>query len=727
MSLEAYRNLGICVGSDDKSTSSASTVAGDSEEVVHFTHKGFKDVTVIKTPTPFGTEEELGPTSEYLPPAPKANKRALRKFDRFSVLVRRVIKRYGDRDILAGTELCIQSPTLCDIFRSIVVDTHASFDITSTPIVMPAPFYELFFRRKEIEAYVNGNEKEESRAEVKLLHNFFRNDKLTIDNIAAYESMIAQGKVNTKTLWTLYPPNELLFVNTGEDPECWLCRDVQLDPKDPTLWWVTGARLDFNGRELGLTNRRCGISFAGRVDGSMDISELPLVPKRYFDRAAQVTDEIVKRGQTYRDIMGGELNGHAYRHYKGPVWSNDRVNVSARGVANERVVVDYKAFLDSSPSEASSLENLGKGSPSSGSDSDSDSSSAKSSGADDGEKDAFAALLGKIPKKHGVKTMEDLLLLSPPRMPAYGLKSKQWGWVLIENLTPVEASEVPFRSLQADPSTKSLVRSLVVGHQNGGLDNDFDDVVRNKAKGLVMMLHGKPGIGKTLTAESIAELNGSPLYSVSGGELSVDVSKVEEKLTSVFELGKRWKAIILLDEADVVMTKRSSSELERNAIVAVWLRMLEYFEGILFLTTNRQDQFDEAFQSRIHLTIKLPDLGPKERQGIWEALVHFNGKVTDETSWTPQMFEILGKLEVNGRLIKNLLRTATYHARSTKRDNPLRPSHLCEVIKVELSNHKNIEEVLSELEMLIAQPKPGVKQVNGMPKMSETQSALTLA
>ena len=61
---------------------------------------------------------------------------------------------------------------------------------------------------------------------------------------------------------------------------------------------------------------------------------------------------------------------------------------------------------------------------------------------------------------------------------------------------------------------------------------------------------------------------GSPLYSVSGGELSVDVKKVEEKLTSVFELGKRWKAIVLLDEADVVMTKRTSSELERNAIVA---------------------------------------------------------------------------------------------------------------------------------------------------------------
>lgn len=161
--------------------------------------------------------------------------------------------------------------------------------------------------------------------------------------------------------------------------------------------------------------------------------------------------------------------------------------------------------------------------------------------------------------------------------------------------------------------------------------------------------------------------------------------------------------------------------------------MLEYFEGILFLTTNRQDQFDEAFRSRIHLTIKLPELGDKERQGIWKALVSFNHKATDETSWTQEMFETLGKLDVNvslssffqrrevlglqrlqhgqGRLIKNLLRTATYHARSTQRDNPLSLTHLYDVIKVELSSLQNIGEVLSELEKLITQPKHKVEEM----------------
>ncbi len=301
---------------------------------MQYKHKGFKDVTVIKTSTPFGTEQEMGPTSEYLPPAPKTTARALRKFDRFSVILRRIIQRHGDRDVLARTELCIQSRTLCDIFRSIVVDTHSSFDITCTPIVIPAPFYELFFRRKEIEAYVNSDKDNENRAEVKLLHDFFRNDKLTISNMGEYELMIAQGKVSVKTLWTLYPPNELLFLNTGGPPECWLCRDVQLDPKDPTLWWVTGARLGVNNGELGLTSQKYPISFAGRTDGSMMISDLPLVPKHYFGRVGSVTAEIVKRGQIFRDIMGGDLDGHAYRHHKGAIWDSGNVNASVAGVVS---------------------------------------------------------------------------------------------------------------------------------------------------------------------------------------------------------------------------------------------------------------------------------------------------------------------------------------------------------------------------------------------------------
>jgi hypothetical protein len=58
------------------------------------------------------------------------------------------------------------------------------------------------------------------------------------------------------------------------------------------------------------------------------------------------------------------------------------------------------------------------------------------------------------------------------------------------------------------------------------------------------------------------------LYNISGGELGNEVSAVEKKLKEIFKVGWRWKALVLLDEADVLMVKRSSHELARSAIVA---------------------------------------------------------------------------------------------------------------------------------------------------------------
>lgn len=48
-----------------------------------------------------------------------------------------------------------------------------------------------------------------------------------------------------------------------------------------------------------------------------------------------------------------------------------------------------------------------------------------------------------------------------------------------------------------------------------------------------------------------------------------------------------WGAVLLLDEADVYLERRSINDLMRNSLVSIFLRLLEYFQGILFLTTNR--------------------------------------------------------------------------------------------------------------------------------------------
>jgi hypothetical protein len=110
--------------------------------------------------------------------------------------------------------------------------------------------------------------------------------------------------------------------------------------------------------------------------------------------------------------------------------------------------------------------------------------------------------------------------------------------------------------------------------------------------------------------------------------------------------------------------------------------MIQYFEGILFLTSNRMEDFDEAFQSRIHLTIRLPEMGPNERAQVWKGLVALNKRVMQGSSWTEDIFAILGQLDINvpapfliiewrlthsveqGKRIKNILRMASCYARA---------------------------------------------------------------
>lgn len=134
--------------------------------------------------------------------------------------------------------------------------------------------------------------------------------------------------------------------------------------------------------------------------------------------------------------------------------------------------------------------------------------------------------------------------------------------------------------------------------------------------------------------------------------------------------------------------------------------MLEYFEGMLFLTSNRAEDFDEAFLSRIHLKITLPELGPPQRAEIWKGLVNHRRNATNASAWQPKMFESLGKLNVNVRpstlvhSLEALKRELTVvsvsigpgdqepleHGHARSRGKPLAIEHICDVIQVELSS-----------------------------------------
>ncbi|EPQ59804.1 P-loop containing nucleoside triphosphate hydrolase protein, partial [Gloeophyllum trabeum ATCC 11539] len=144
------------------------------------------------------------------------------------------------------------------------------------------------------------------------------------------------------------------------------------------------------------------------------------------------------------------------------------------------------------------------------------------------------------------------------------------------------------------------------------------DFVQGKGLGLVVNLHGPPGVGKTLTAEATSEVTESPLYIVGTSNLGTEPYALDQNLREIFVLAYRWKAIVVIDEADIFLEKRDSNDdVERNATVAVFLRQLEYCPGILFFTTSRASVFDEAMMSRVHVSLSYTQPDATARANLW--------------------------------------------------------------------------------------------------------------
>ena len=97
-----------------------------------------------------------------------------------------------------------------------------------------------------------------------------------------------------------------------------------------------------------------------------------------------------------------------------------------------------------------------------------------------------------------------------------------------------------------------------------------------------------------------------PLFPITCGDIGETAAEVEKNLLYNFRLAHKWGCVLLLDEADVFLAKRNKTDLRRNAVTSIFLRSLEYYAGILFLTTNRVGSIDPAFKSRIHISLFYP-------------------------------------------------------------------------------------------------------------------------
>lgn len=243
------------------------------------------------------------------------------------------------------------------------------------------------------------------------------------------------------------------------------------------------------------------------------------------------------------------------------------------------------------------------------------------------------------------ETEEVHVPLSPAVM-CFDLKRHTRVKVYVDQLTRYAYRKDLASKLILPDEVTNLV-TLLVGHKGA-----FEDIVGGKSGGAIILCAGSPGTGKTLTSEIYSEAMERPLYSVQCSQLGTKPDDLEEELLKVFARAQRWNAILLLDEADVYVAARGR-DLTQNAIVGVFLRVLEYYAGVLFLTTNRADLVDDAVASRCLARIDYEVPTPDNLRRIWRTLAD-NAGIEMSDAEVRKVSEKFPNL--SGRDVKNLLK-----------------------------------------------------------------------
>lgn len=239
----------------------------------------------------------------------------------------------------------------------------------------------------------------------------------------------------------------------------------------------------------------------------------------------------------------------------------------------------------------------------------------------------------------------------------YHLSSHSWCTFDVESLTPhVFAGPELMDKLIIEDMDKNLVNMLI---EQSTLQ--MDDIISGKQGGSFMLATGLPGTGKTLTAEVLAESIGLPLYTVQCSQLGLNPDTIEKELLEILKNAERWKAVLQIDEADVYIRERGL-DLQHNAIVGAFLRILEKANCIIFMTTNIES-IDDAIKSRATAILRyhLPDTSKLLR--IFEVL---SKQFKVELDFDPAEIFTNSEPIYSGRDVKSFMKLAKMQMSSKK-------------------------------------------------------------
>ncbi|KAH8667874.1 P-loop containing nucleoside triphosphate hydrolase protein [Ilyonectria robusta] len=470
-----------------------------------------------------------------------------------------------------------------------------------------------------------------------------------------------------KMLWLLYRPGVTVYLESGGKLFAFVVNSLETSDVKGTAgvrrvksYTINMWNLDFDSRFVG---RRARTVTIPHFDGERRINSLKLFPCEFKDKedGGEMRRSLEEHGKKWYELLRG-----------GQVIYSGRLLDASKKQFQGRVVVDMPSYYAQEPShtpEICSINDLGEELAKCYCE---DCKGYRPHPPEDfpwTRYDLIDPLVDQDLEIPGsINGSRHRYALCARLLHGFDLKSRSWVMLDVECCQPPKMNVGAIETLVMPSERKEMIKALIHkftdSNASTGPGSWRADFLENKGEGQIFLLHGSPGVGKTYTAECIAEYTGRPMLSLTVADIGTDEVIMEKQLVKWFQLAEKWGAVMLIDEADVFLEKRQVSDLKRNSLVSVFLRCIEYYRGVLFLTTNRVGQFDDAFMSRIHVVIYYDKLRMEDRRQIWS---QFFNKLEDERedffiTRRAKAFvledDTICEIEWNGREIRNAFQTA---------------------------------------------------------------------
>jgi hypothetical protein len=410
-----------------------------------------------------------------------------------------VINRFlGEKNQLEKTTLQVNSPHLLKVFREVVKSYPTVASDFTSPFELESPFQMLLHYWDELDHRRLSQDADE-RMHLNLLFDF-----MTHEIGPARErllGLIRKNQITYLNAWCLFRPGDLLYMEFMDHPWLLRCQKTAYEESTSTgpFLEIHCTYTDHDGTLVG--GAHCVINiYQKRSFGAENpavITELPIYPRKFVKGKEDLEDRLKKRGRGFlalSDVAVKAYDGQA-QYLKEPGDSVYDPNMANWGgvwlpyTELGRVILDRKTFQEEQYSNAVRI-----------------------------------------------RVREPDPLLCPPYEFGFSLSRKEWCRFFIDYLRDVKWKENPWQSLIIGDQERLVLKSLVTSHT---YPNNPRDQTQQKGKGLVILLHGTPGSGKTLTAETAAEGTEKALISTSLGELN-KWNRYEQPWTSLDELDPKY-------------------------------------------------------------------------------------------------------------------------------------------------------------------------------------------